>query len=168
LEMVCDVCPRLFGEYMAAMRIFPKEFGRQIGSSRSRKMALDAGLLIENFGVYGLAVCIEFWHAKACDADSEVVAVIRVLADLAIARLPEFLDKCASQEEFEFLLYLSLNMQTLAELGVSETATAALHKSLFEFADEHMIRMGLIGSAEATLALPILERLLEVTHFGPA
>lgn len=75
------------------------------------------------------------------------------------------MEACDSHEHFELLLYVSLNLKALVDMQAGDVP--AVRKRLFEFADEHLIRMRLMRTPKATCGLPILERLLEVTHFQP-
>jgi hypothetical protein len=155
------VCPELLWEYVGLMRPFPRELGRQLGKNCDRDLGLDAERLFTVFRTHGLSVSIEFWSAKG--GESAMAEVFKELARMAVGGLEEFMDTCDSPEHFEFLLYLSLNLKALGEMQVSNLP--ALRKRLFEFADEQLIRMGLMRTPEAACGLPILERLLEVTHF---
>jgi hypothetical protein len=161
LRRVLGVCPELLWEYVGLMWPFPKELGRQLGTNCDRDLGLDAARLFDVFRTRGLSVSLEFWSAKG--GESAMANVFRELARMAVGGLEEFMEACDSQENFEFLLYLSLNLKVLEENQVGDVPT--VKKRLFEFADEQLIRMGLMRTPEATRGLPVLERLLEVTHF---
>jgi carbonic anhydrase/acetyltransferase-like protein (isoleucine patch superfamily) len=166
LATVLAVCPSQFWECMELMRCFPRETGRQIALNCQIEMPLTTEKLFELFRVNVLSVCIEYWKGRQSPGTEAIEGVLREVTAVAVERFEDCFNDGRFQDRFEFLLHVCLNLRVLREMGIGEETVAALQKRIFEHADENMIRLALVKSPEATRMLPILDRLIEVSHFN--